>query len=239
MGPTEELFREDAYLASAEAKIVALSPDGGIILDRTVFYAAGGGQPGDSGRLEVVGGPALQIETTVYDRESGALLHVPSEPVLEPEPGQPVTCAIDWDRRYLHMRVHTCLHVLCTLLPYSVTGGQIDAGHGRLDFDIPEAGLDKIALTEALNAKISEDRAVRMRWISDEELAAKPELVRTMAVKPPTGSGRVRLIEIEDCDVQPCGGTHVRSTQEIGPVRVTKIEKKGAQNRRVRIELAS
>ena len=239
MRPTEELFREDAYLTSAEAEIVALIPDGGVVLDRTVFYAAGGGQPGDSGRLEVPGGPGLEIATTAYSRETGTLVHVPAKSPQGLEPGQTVHCAIDWDRRYLHMRVHTCLHVLCALLPYPVTGGQIGAGHGRLDFDIPEAGLDKEALTESLNAKIAEDRAVRMRWISDEELGAKPELVRTMAVKPPTGSGRVRLIEIEDCDVQPCGGTHVSSTREIGPVRVTKIEKKGAQNRRVRIELAS
>lgn len=239
MRPTEELFREDAYLSSNEAKIVSLTPNGGIVLDRTVFYAAGGGQPGDRGRLEIPGGPEIEIATTLYDRETGTLLHSPADPCPGLEPGKTVRCAIDWDRRYLHMRVHTCLHVLCALLPYPVTGGQIDAGTGRLDFDIPEAGLDKQALTESLNAKIEKDRAVRVRWISDEELAAKPELVRTMAVKPPAGSGRVRLIEIEDCDVQPCGGTHVRSTREIGPVRVTKIEKKGAQNRRVRIELAS
>ncbi|GAB4238644.1 MAG: alanyl-tRNA editing protein [Methyloligellaceae bacterium] len=235
-GVTEELFREDSYLKECAARVVGINERGGIILDRTVFYATGGGQPGDSGTLVGADGREIEIATTVYDRDSGAIVHVPAEPA-DIAAGESVTCRIDWVRRHLHMRVHSCLHLLCALLPYPVTGGSIGAGEGRLDFDIPEAGLDKAALSEELNRLIERDAPIAMRWISDEELDAKPELVRTMSVQPPRGGGRVRLIEIADIDLQPCGGTHVARTSEIGPAQVTKIEKKGAQNRRVRIAL--
>ena len=154
------------------------------------------------------------------------------------EPGERVTAALDWERRHKRMRVHTALHLLSVVLPYPVTGGAIGDGDGRLDFDIPEAGLDKAELTEKLAALVARDAPVRERWITDEELDANPALVKTMAVKPPRGTGRVRLVEIEGIDLQPCGGTHVRQTGEIGPVAVTDIEKKGKQNRRVRITLA-
>jgi misacylated tRNA(Ala) deacylase len=233
---TEELFREDAYREACDARIEAVNHLGGIILDRTGFYPTGGGQPGDSGTISAGAGPSVPIATTLYDKESGEIVHVPAEagPL---KPGQEVACALDWPRRHLHMRVHSCLHLLCALLPYSVTGGAIGEGEGRLDFDIPEAGLDKEALTEELNALIAKDAAISTVWITEEELDARPELVRTMAVQPPRGSGRVRLVEIEGIDLQPCGGTHVARTGEIGTAEVTKIEKKGARNRRVRIAL--
>lgn len=236
-GATEELFREDCTLKECEARVTATNDRGGIILDRTVFYAAGGGQPGDSGSITLPDGSTVDIATTVYDRDTGEIVHVPSAPVTV-EPGQRVRCSLDWDRRHLHMRVHSCLHLLCALLPYPVTGGSVGEGDGRLDFDIPEAGLDKNVLSEELNTLIVRDALISMRWITDEELDAQPELVRTMAVQPPRGSGRVRLIEIAGIDLQPCGGTHVSRTGEIGRAEVTKIEKKGAQNRRVRIALA-
>ncbi|MGI9382008.1 MAG: alanyl-tRNA editing protein [Methyloligellaceae bacterium] len=234
---TEELFREDAYLRSCEATVTAVNDRGGIVLDRTVFYPTGGGQPGDSGRLTLDHGCEIAIATTVYDADRKTIVHVPAEGAPQLHTGQALSAEIDWSRRYAHMRVHTGLHLLCALLPYPVTGGQIGEGQGRLDFDIPEAGLDKAALSEELNRLIQSNAPVRSRWISEEALDAQPELVRTMAVKPPRGSGQVRLIEIEDIDLQPCGGTHVRDTSEICAAEVTKIEKKGAQNRRVRIAL--
>ena len=234
---TEELFREDAYLRSCEARVTAVNDRGGIVLDRTVFYATGGGQPGDSGWLRLDDGREIAVATTVYDADRTTIVHVPAEGAELPQAGQSLEAEIDWARRYAHMRVHTGLHLLCALLPYPVTGGQIGEGQGRLDFDIPEAGLDKAALSEELNRLIQRKAPVAARWISEAELDAQPELVRTMAVKPPRGSGQVRLIEIDSIDLQPCGGTHVRDTSEIGAAEVTKIEKKGAQNRRVRITL--
>lgn len=237
MSATEELFRDNSYAKSCEAKVVGINDLGGVILDRTVFYPTGGGQPGDAGKLRREGGAETAIATTVYENDRSAIVHVPAEGAELPEPGETVQCVIDWPHRLAHMKVHTALHLLCALLPYPVTGGSIGEGEGRLDFDIPDAGLDKEALSGELNKLIAQDLPVSVKWISDEELAAQPELVRTMAVKPPTGTGRVRLIAIGDVDLQPCGGTHVASTKEIGVAEVTKIEKKGAQNRRVRISV--
>lgn len=234
---TEELFRMDSYARTCEATVTAANERGGIVLDRTVFYPTGGGQPGDSGVLRLGAGDEIAIATTVYDTDGKSIVHVPRDASSLPDAGARVVCDIDWERRHGHMRVHTALHLLCAILPYPVTGGSIADGSGRLDFDIPEAGLDKDALSDELNALIAQDHPVSVKWISDDELAAQPELVRTMAVKPPMGTGRVRLVEIGDVDLQPCGGTHVASTSEIGLVEVTKIEKKGAQNRRVRISL--
>jgi len=236
MAATTLLFRDDAYAPTCDATVLGVTPDG-IILDRTVFYAQGGGQPGDVGVLRSRGGTEVVIANTVYSADRASIVHVAAGGAALLHPGESVTARLDWDRRYLRMRVHTALHLLSVVLPYPVTGGAIGDGDGRLDFDIPEAGLDKTALTERLNALIARNDPVRERWISDEELDANPNLVKTMAVKPPRGSGRVRLIEIGDIDLQPCGGTHVRSTGEIGAVAVTDIEKKGKQNRRVRIAL--
>lgn len=236
MSATAELFREDSYAKQCKAQVVAINDRGGIILDRSVFYPAGGGQPGDAGMLTGDNGAHWAIATTVYD-DARSIVHVPDNPEIMPSVGDKVVCDLDWTRRYAHMRVHTALHLLCAVLPYPVTGGSISEGDGRLDFDIPEAGLDKDALTDELNNLVERDMKIDIRWITDEELAAQPELVRTMAVKPPMGTGKVRLIAIGDVDLQPCGGTHVSRTSEIGPVTVTKIEKKGAQNRRVRLSL--
>ena len=237
--PTELLFRNDAYLAETPATVVAINERGGIELDRTVFYATGGGQPGDAGVLVRNDGTEIVIGTAIYNPEDKSrILHVPLEGQAVPVVGDTVTAKLDWERRLKRMRIHTALHLLSVVLPYPVTGGAIGDGDGRLDFDIPECGLDKAELTEKLTALVAKNAAISERWITDEELDANPGLVKTMSVKPPRGSGRVRLVSIEGIDLQPCGGTHVRNTSEIGAVAVTDVEKKGKQNRRVRIALA-
>jgi misacylated tRNA(Ala) deacylase len=236
--PTDCLFREDAYLTSTPATVVGISEKGGIVVDRTCFYATSGGQPGDSGMLVTLAGE-FPLATAVYnDPLKTEIAHVPAEGVALPVVGDNITLRIDWGPRYRRMRMHTALHLLSAVLPYPVTGGAVNEDDSRLDFDIPEAGLDKDEITEKVNQMIKTDAEVRSRWITDEELEANPALVKTMAVKPPMGTGRVRLIEIVGLDLQPCGGTHVRRTGEIGAVRVTTIEKKGKQNRRVRISFA-
>lgn len=233
------LFRDDAYLRDTSAVVTAVTPDGGIILDRTVFYANGGGQPGDRGTLARADGGELAIATAVYGPDKSDVVHVPATPgETLPEPGETVQLALDWDVRHRRMRMHTLLHLLSVALPYPVTGGSIGEDEGRLDFNIPDGGLDKDALTGQLAEMIATGAAVTERWITDEELLANPGLVKTMSVKPPIGSGRVRLVEIAGLDLQPCGGTHVRSLDEIGAAQVTKIEKKGQQNRRVRVSWA-
>ncbi|MBN9444629.1 alanyl-tRNA editing protein [Bosea sp. (in: a-proteobacteria)] len=237
--PTELLFRQDAYLQETPATVIAVNERGGVILDRSVFYATGGGQPGDSGQLRRADGGIIAIGTTIYDPEDRSrLIHVPLEGQPAIAPGESVTAVLDWEKRLKRMRVHTALHLLSVVLPFPVTGGSIGDGDGRLDFDIPEGGLDKTEVSEKLNALVARNAEVTERWITDAELDANPGLVKTMSVKPPRGSGRVRLVSIGDIDLQPCGGTHVRNTAEIGLVAVTDIEKKGKQNRRVRIALA-
>jgi misacylated tRNA(Ala) deacylase len=236
--PTEFLFRDDAYLQSCDATVVEVNDRGGIVLDRTVFYPTGGGQPGDKGALVVADGSEIAIATAVYGEDKSTIVHVPEAGSTLPSVGDRVTARIDWSVRLPRMRIHTALHLLTTVLPYPVTGGYIGVGEGRLDFDIPDAGLDKDQLTEALAKAVGRNADVRQSWITDAEPEANPGLVKTMSVKPPMGSGRVRLIEIEGLDLQPCGGTHVANTREIGTVLVTTIEKKGKQNRRVRIALA-
>lgn len=237
--PTELLFRADAYQSETTATVLSVNERGGIELDRTVFYATGGGQPGDAGLLVTADGREIAIGTTIYDPEDKSrILHVPLEGQAAPAVGDKVTARLDWERRLKRMRIHTALHLLSVALPYPVTGGAIGEGDGRLDFDIPEGGLDKAEIDEKLNELIGRNAAVSESWITDEELDANPGLVKTMSVKPPRGSGRVRLVRIGEIDLQPCGGTHVRNTAEIGKVAVTGIEKKGKQNRRVRIALA-
>jgi misacylated tRNA(Ala) deacylase len=237
--PTDCLFREDSYLKSVEARVVAVTEHGGIVLDRTVFYATSGGQPGDAGELTTENGTRVPIETAIYtDTAKSEIAHVPAANAQGIKVGDRVTAAIDWDKRYARMRMHTALHLLSAVLPYAVTGGSVGDSESRLDFDIPEAGLDKEAITAKVAEMIASNAPVTSRWITDAELEANPSLVKTMSVKPPMGTGRVRLIEIAGLDLQPCGGTHVRATGEIGEVRVTQIEKKGKQNRRVRLALA-
>ncbi len=235
---TETIFTDDPYARNCEAKVVAINDLGGVILDRTVFYPTGGGQPGDSGNLRLGDGRQISIVTAVKGDSANEVVHVPAEGQEPPAIGDKVTAVIDWDRRHRLMRIHTCLHLLSAVLPYPVTGGQIGDGKGRLDFDLPEMSTTKEEITEKLNSLIVRNLDVTYDWISDEELSANPDLVKTMSVKPPMGLGKVRLIRLDDCDLQPCGGTHVRNTGEIGSVRVRKIEKKGKQNRRVSIEFS-
>lgn len=235
---TECLFRDDAYLKDCRA-VVRGATEGGIALDRTVFYATSGGQPGDRGVLVAAGGAEFPIAGAVYtDAAKSEIAHIVDGAAARPAVGQDVTVKIDWDLRYARMRMHTALHLLSAVLPYKVTGGSVGEAESRLDFDIPEAGLDKDEITAKLNEMIACDAEVRYRWITDEELAANPGLVKTMSVQPPMGTGRVRLVEIVGFDLQPCGGTHVRRIGEIGAVRVSGIEKKGKLNRRVRLALA-
>ena len=234
---TELLFRDDAYLRSCTARVVAVD-ERGVRLDRTVFYPNGGGQPGDSGNLRLGSGESVAIVDTVKGDAADEIIHVPASGSSPLAPGAEVMAEIDWDRRHRLMRMHTCLHLLCAVVPGAVTGGQVSDGRGRLDFDVPGASLDKDAIAAGINKLIAEAHEATPRWISDDELAARPELVRTMSVKPPSGAGQVRLMEIAGVDLQPCGGTHVRNTAEIGPVSITKIENKGRQNRRVNVAFA-
>jgi misacylated tRNA(Ala) deacylase len=230
---TETLFRDDSYIKDCNATVIAVDHDC-IVLDRTVFYPLGGGQPGDVGTIAWDEGSVAVIDTRYGD--AGEIRHVvaPGSPL--PSVGSSVRAAIDWERRYRHMRMHTALHLLGAVLRYGVTGGNIGAERSRLDFDMEDT-VDKDSVTAAVQALVDANHAVRCRWITDEELEAQPALVRTMSVQPPKGAGRVRLLEIENVDLQPCGGTHLKSTGEAGRVSVTKVEKKGKRNRRVYIEL--
>jgi misacylated tRNA(Ala) deacylase len=238
---SEALFQQDAYLKTCAATVVEVNERGGIVLDRTIFYATGGGQPGDTGAMTLPDGRSITIATTVYGEDRAQIVHVPAEGSPLPQPGDQVNLNLDWDRRYKLMRVHTALHLMCALVPFPVTGGQIGEDGGRLDFDIenPDA-IDKDELTEKLQVLVAASHPVSQRWITDAELDANPGLVRTMSVQPPRGSGKVRLVAIgEDgsVDLQPCGGTHVASTAEIGGVAITRVEKKGRNNRRFRLAL--
>ncbi len=236
---TELLFYQDAYLKQCDARVVEAGDDG-FVLDRTVFYPLGGGQPGDTGALKLAGGTVIEIVGTRRRKEDGAVLHQPAETaaVQSVQKGQQVVASIYWERRYAHMRIHTCLHLLSAVIPAGVTGGSIRHDSGRLDFDLPGVTPDRGDVERKLNELIAKGHVVTPRWISGDELDARPELVKTMSVAPPRGVPRVRLIDIAGVDLQACGGTHVANTAEIGPVAVTKIENKGARNRRVSIAFA-
>jgi misacylated tRNA(Ala) deacylase len=231
---SDELFRADSYLKSCEATVTAVD-ESGIRLDRTVFYPEGGGQPGDTGQLIAADGRRVRVVQTRKHPGAGEPVHVPEPGAPALSVGETVRAELDWERRHRHMRMHTCLHLLCSLVEGAVTGGGLSDSKGRLDFDLPGPVPEKEHLTAELNRLISENHPVVPRWITDEALAANPELVRTMSVKPPTGSGQVRLLEIAGIDLQPCGGTHVAHTGEIGAVVISKIENKGRQNRRFNI----
>lgn len=237
---TVQLFRDDATLKTCAAKVVAVDGEG-VALDQTVFYATAGGQPGDTGRMIWEGGEAIIINTT-KGAAPDAIRHIIAQGTTPPPIGQEVSLALDWDRRWAHMRMHTALHLLSVVIPLPVTGGSIGAEKSRLDFDMPEAPGDKEQLNDRLNEMIAAHYAVTAQWITDAELEANPDLVKTMAVKPPMGQGKVRLIRIansnETVDLQPCGGTHVTNTGDIGAIRIGKIEKKGKRNRRVNIHFA-
>ena len=209
----------------------------GVILDRTVFYSEGGGQPGDTGTITTADGSSVRVVGTYKDRDGRGILHVLAEGENPLTAGTEVTAEIDWDRRYKHMRMHSCLHLLCSLVDGGVTGGSISVEKSRLDFDLEDVTLDKEDLTAGLNRLVEENHCLSASWINDEEMEAQQDLVRTMSVKPPTGTGKVRLMHVEGIDLQPCGGTHVKASGEIGQVRVSKIENKGKHNRRVNIVL--
>tara|TARA_Y100000588_G_C14258788_1_gene926670 strand:+ start:1794 stop:2510 length:717 start_codon:yes stop_codon:yes gene_type:complete len=229
---TELLFSEDSYLTSCKARVIA-AVTGAIQFDRTVSYFTSGGQPGDHGSLQLADTSEITIENTVKDKETGNILHLVPEDTPLLSVGTEVTIKIDWERRHKHMRMHTCLHLLSAVVEAPVTGGQLWTDKGRLDFDLPETSLNKVDIEARLNELIVRDVPTSTRWITDEELEAQPELVRTMMVKPPTGQGRVRLLNIENIDLQPCGGTHVARTGEVGQVVVRKIENKGRHHRRI------
>lgn len=231
----EELFRQDAYIKEADATVTVVE-ERGVRLDRSIFYPTGGGQPGDTGILRWDGGEAKIVDTVKAD--GGDVLHVLAADAPRPEVGTKVHTTLDWERRHLHMRMHTALHVMSAVIKGNVTGGQVGADKSRLDFNLEGEVPAKEWVTEEVNKLIALDRPVTPQWITDEELTARPELVKTMSVRPPMGAGRVRLLSIEGVDLQACGGTHVAQTGEIGRVECIKIENKGKMNRRFIIALA-
>ena len=235
---TEEVFRSDSYLKECEATVVSINKLGGIVLDRTNFYPTGGGQPGDTGILRLADGSEITIATTVKGKGVENVVHVPAEGQTAPLPGTQVKAVVDWDRRYLHMQMHTALHLVCSIVPAGVTGNQIGAEKSRMDFDMSDEKLDKEEIAALVNALIDADHPTHIDYITDEELDAQPEIIPTMSVAPPRGTGRIRLLKIGEIDLQPCGGTHVSRTGEIGHIRITKIESKGKRNRRVSIAFA-
>lgn len=231
---TEFVFRTESYLKTLPAVVTGVTPEGGIELDRTILYAASGGQPNDSGRLRTADGGVVEIANVVHpEGDKTRIVHLPVEGAPALQPGDVIAIELDWDRRYRLMRMHTALHLLSVVFPFAVTGGSIGEDKGRLDFDMPEVPDNLTELEAELNAMVVGHHAVSTEWITDAEMAANPGLIKTMKVKPPSGQGRVRLVRIGNVDLQPCGGTHVANTSEIGPLKLGKIEKKGAQNRRV------
>lgn len=233
----EALFRDNAYLKSAEAKVLAVN-ERGIFLDRTVFYATSGGQPGDSGKLTCANGSRIAIANTVTGESKDEIIHLPAEGTDLPSVGEIVTVEIDWERRLKLMRMHAACHLLTVVCPYPITGAAVGEDESRVDFDLPDAGVTREGVSEQLMELIRADHPIFTRWISEEELAANPDLVKSKNVRPPSGTGRIRLVCIGEggvIDTQPCGGTHVASTADIGEIHIGKIEKKGRENRRFRI----
>ena len=233
---TKEIYRDDSYLQSCESLVLGVH-DGGIELDRTVFYYESGGQPGDQGTLFNTSGSLIDIVDTQKEQTTGLHLHVPKNSEVVINAGDIITASIDWDRRYRLMRMHSALHVFCAVVDAQVTGAKVDVEKSRIDFNPDGGSLDKTTIQLAVDELIAEDRSLTSRWVSMEELAARPEVLRAMSVPPPTGVDAIRLIEIEGADLQPCGGTHVASTSEIGQLVIGKIENKGRHNRRINIRL--
>ncbi|CAG1012468.1 MAG: alanyl-tRNA editing protein [Rhizobiaceae bacterium] len=235
---TAALFRDDAYLKETEATVLAVNDRGGIILDRTVFYATSGGQPGDTGAITRADGSVIRIAATVTGETKDEIIHIPADDSVLPSVGETVRVAIDWERRLNLMRMHTACHLVSVICPFPITGASVAEDDSRIDLDIPDPSYTKELVTERLMEMVRADHPVSIRWITDEELAGNPGLVKSKNVRPPMGTGRIRLVLIgEDAcvDSQPCGGTHVRSTAEIGEIHIGKIEKKGRENRRFRI----
>ncbi|RUX46909.1 alanyl-tRNA editing protein [Mesorhizobium sp. M4A.F.Ca.ET.020.02.1.1] len=235
---TEALFRDDAYLKEAEAAVVAINDRGGVVLDRTIFYATSGGQPGDTGLLERADGSRVAIAATITGETKDEIIHVPAPGQAVPTIGERLKLAIDWQRRHLLMRMHAACHLLTVVCPFPITGAAVSVDDSRVDFDIPDAGFTKEDVTARLMELVRADHPIFTRLITDQELAANPGLVKSKNVRPPVGTGKIRLVCIGDnasIDSQPCGGTHVRSTGEVGEIHIGKIEKKGRENRRFRI----
>jgi misacylated tRNA(Ala) deacylase len=233
-----ELFRDDAYRVACDAQVTAAG-EAGIVLDQTVFYPQGGGQAGDAGTLTTAAGLCIPIIDTRRDRQTGAIVHLPAPQAPTPAPGDRVSAQIDWTRRYRHMRFHTATHLLCALLPFPTNGCSITEHSARLDFATHAEAIDKDTVQAELDRLIASDAAVTTEWVEAADLDARPELVRTMSVAPPRGAGRIRLLRIEGIDLQACGGTHVRRVGELGAMRIAKVEKISATNRRVRLEWPS
>lgn len=234
----EALFRDDAYLSTAEGTVVAINDRGGIILDRTNFYATSGGQPGDTGHFERADGSKIEIAATVTGETKDEIIHVPAAGQAVPEPGEELVLHIDWDRRYKLMRMHTACHLLTVVCPFPITGAAVGENESRVDFDLPDASVSKEDISSRLMKLVNADHPVFVRQISEGELAANPDLVKSKNVRPPAGTGQIRLVCIGDdaaVDSQPCGGTHVSTTNEVGEIHIGKIEKKGRENRRFRI----
>lgn len=232
------VFREDSYARTLPVTVTAVTPEGGIVLDRTIFYATSGGQPGDTGHFERANGERITIAGAVHpDGDKTAILHLPAIDQPQPDVGEALTAVIDWERRHKLMRIHTGLHLLSVVLPYPITGASVSEDKGRVDFNLPDSP-DPAEVERKLNALVEAGYLVSSEWINDAELEANPGLIKSMNVKPPMGQGRVRLVRIGDIDLQPCGGTHVANTREIGPLKLGKIEKKGAINRRVTVFFA-
>lgn len=235
---TGKAFLDDAYLTACEARVEEITDRGAIRLDRTNFYATSGGQPGDTGWLEREDGSRIDIATTVYDETRTLILHVPAEGQALPAPGETVTAHIDWERRYALMRMHTACHILSVVCPYPITSANVGTEESRVDLDLPEAGITKESVTAAMMELVNGGHPVYANWITEAELDANPGLVKSKNVKPPRGLGDIRLVcigEDSSIDSQPCGGTHVSTTSEVGTIHIAKIEKKGRENRRFRI----
>lgn len=235
---TEALFRDDAYLKTADAQVVAINDRGGILLDRTIFYATSGGQPGDTGLLERADGSRIAIAATITGETKDEIIHVPTPEQALPSVGEKLRLTIDWQRRHLLMRMHAACHLLTVVCPFPITGAAVAEDDSRVDFDIPDAGFTKEDVTARLMELVRADHPIFTRLITEEELSANPGLVKSKNVRPPVGTGRIRLVcigENASVDSQPCGGTHVKSTGEVGEIHIGKIEKKGRENRRFRI----
>ena len=238
MSTTRQIFAEDAYASTCDAEVLAINELGGIILDQTVFYATSGGQPGDSGFLERADGSRIEIATTVYEKGGkSTIVHVPQAEQPVPKVGEKLVAHIDWERRHKLARMHTACHILSVVCPQPITGAAVGEEESRIDFDMTETA-DKADITEKMLALVNENHPVFTQWITEDELDRNPDLVRSKNVKPPRGVGQIRLVcigENSSVDSQPCGGTHVSETQEVGEIHIGKIEKKGRENRRMRI----
>lgn len=235
---TDQLFLEQTYAQTCDAEIVGINALGGIVLDRTIFYATSGGQPGDSGFLEFENGERIDIAIAVKDKESGGIALVPVEGSKRPSPGDKVVCHINWPRRYKLMQMHAACHILSVVCPFPITSANVGENESRVDFDMPELPSSKSEISQQMMQLIEADHVIYDQWIDEQELDANPGMIKSKNVRPPSGVGRIRLVcigENSTIDSQPCGGTHVKSTAEIGQIHIGKIEKKGKENRRFRI----